>query len=1094
MTNSHTLLQLIFPPRLADDESGRRTRIVYAVSFATLLGLGVLFMYRVLTGELLLWVPIVCGCITCMTVIMLARKGLVDWAASLLCWSLLSLLNYLAWTSNGITDSALLAAPGVLVCAGLVLKRRYFYTFTGTWLASIAVLGYLQLKGVIQVVVLDHLGYSDILDIMVVFGITAVTVRLLADSMISNLGRAQKNGRDLRNQADQLRESEERYRTLFEGANDAILILNEHGFVECNSMALTVFGCRDRSELIGKGPWDFSPPQQPDGSDSKDKAQLIVRDVLKGNNQRSNWKHFRKGGTIFDAEVSLSRLEQGREEFAQAIVRDVTERSAAENALRRSDERYRLLFNSIQDGVFVHGLMKDGLPGRFLEANEAACRRLGYSREELLKLSPIDIDAPDTVSSVPDAMGKVVRDGSATWEGAHIAKDGLRIPVEISNTLFTLEGKPTILATVKDITERKVVGNALRESEEKFRTIVETTSEWIWGLSKDGVHTYSNPAVESILGYRPADIIGVAASTMMHTDDWEKIGRLLPECIRERKGWRDLVVRWRHKNGSFRYLESNATPVINQRGEVIGFRGADRDITDRKQMEDRLRMSEEYYRTLVETSPDAIIIIDPNGYISFVSPRAYELFGVPPGNPAIGSSFLDWIPPQGRRAASSLLRKSLSGEMKLAALEIAALRHDQSTFWAEVSSSALMSSKGEARGLLLVCRDISARRETEQALLQAQRTESIAVLAGGIAHDFNNLLQAILGQAHLALSKLPGGSAGRGNIEKAEKAAERAAELTRQLLAYSGQGKLTMRPTDINLMVRDNKHLLESAIPRNIALELSLSEQSLYVNGDGAQIQQVLMNLVINAAEAYEGRNGSIRLKTSLRTIGGEDVGRWTRAGAEIDPGVYAEFEITDKGCGMDQETAAKVFDPFFSTKFTGRGLGLAAVLGIVRGHRGALQVESTKGIGTTFRAAFPQTEQSMQSDQRQAPESEPAFGKTVLLIDDEEVVRDVFAETLTDVGWNVLTAADGESGLRIFKDNQTHIALIVLDLSMPVMDGAETFRRLKAIDSSVKVVLSSGYGEEEAIGRFEGLGLSGFLQKPYRWNMLKETLDSYLG
>ena len=1093
MTLLKTAFSIFIPPRGAWEETDRTPHIVYAVTIAILVGLAGLCAYRVFFGELRLLAPILVTGMACVAALVLLLKGLITWAGSFLCWTLMCFIDFLAWTSNGITDSALLAAPGVLVFAGLVLTRRYFFVFTSTWLLSIIGLGYLQLIGTIHVVILDHIGYSDILDITVIFGITAVTVRMLSDGMISSLDTARKNERELRQQSEQLIKSEGRYRALFEGAHDAILIMDEQGFVECNSMALTMFGCRDRSEIIGKGPWDFSLPKQPDGSDSRDKARLIIRDVARGNNHRTGWRHVRKDGSEFYAEVSLSCLDHGREGLVQAIVRDDTERIASENALRRSDERFRLLFNSIQDAVFVHGLRRDGLPGRFLEANEVACKRLGYTREELSQMSPLEIDAPDTVARVSDAMKKLKQNGSATWEGAHIARDGRRIPVEISNHLFTLEGKETILATVRDISERKLVENALRESEEKFRTIVETTSEWIWGLSTGGVHTYSNPAVEMILGYTPEYLIGKSIGTLMHEDDWATIARKLPICVKERKGWRDLVVRWRHKDGSFRFLESNATPVLNGYGEVVGFRGADRDITDRKLMEDRLRMSEEYYRTLVETSPDAIIIIDPGGYVSFVSPRAYELFAVPPANSAIGSSVLDWVPAGGRSAATAMFQQSLTERMKLSSFEIELLRHDRSTFWAEISSSVLLSSKGDVRGQLLICRDVTDRRETEHALRQAQRMESIGILAGGIAHEFNNLLQAILGQAHIALSKIPGGNAGRANIEKAEKAAERAADLTRQLLAYSGQGRLTMKPVEVNAMLQENLHLFAIAVPKNVSIELEPSDQPLFIKGDSTQVQQVMTNLVINAGEAYGVHGGAVLLKSSFRTIGVGEVGQWTRAGAEIDPGEYVVLEVKDQGCGMDPEITARIFDPFFSTKFMGRGLGLAAVLGIVRGHRGALQVESEKGTGTTFKVAFPRTEQIMQSDQSQVPRSGQTADRTVLLIDDEEVVRDVFAETLTDAGWNVLAAADGESGIRMFSEHPGRIALVVLDLSMPGMDGAETLRNLRQVDPAAKVVLSSGYGEEEAMSRFEGLGLSGFLQKPYQWGRLKEILESYL-
>ena len=1214
MTYWQYIVGVLTPPHVEDEGEYRTIRIVHTFSIATIIGISVLVVSRIIEGYYSLVPPMFVACAVSLGAIVWSRNGRVTLAGAALSWTLLAVLEYFAWTNSGLTDTSLMAIPGVLVVGGLVLKRWHFYFFAAACVLATALLGYLDLTKQIHIVHFENVGYDDILDIIVIFGITAVTVRVLADGLIRNLRIVQENEREIRIQSAQLRLSEERYRTLFEGANDAIIIMNEEGFVETNSMALTMFGCAERSELVGHGPWVFSDPYQPDGRDSKQKALDLMKEALDGMPQRFNWRHRRRDGTSFDAEVSLNRIVADSQSLVQATIRDVTERIVTEEALRKSDERFRLLFNSMNDAVFVHGITEDGMPGMLLEVNEVACVRMGYSRDEMLHMTPLEFDAPETIPSIPRVMEIILREGFATWEGMHVTRAGKKMPVEISNHLFELDGKPTILATVRDITEqkqaeerlrnlahairsisesvyvtdtegnvafvneafgktfgygehevvgkrdtvflspdnfpdvlqvmreasrlggwrgevycrrnnggrfevqlslspirnergdvialvgvatditnRKMVERALRESEEKFRTIVNTTSEWIWDLSVSGTLTYSNPAVKTILGYDPEELIGNAAFDHIHGDDREKIAQLLPRCVKQKQGWRDLVIRWRHKDGSYRFLESNSTPVIDLQGELTGFHGADRDITDRKLMEDRLRISEEYYRTLVDTSPDAIVIVDTNGFLSFVSQKAYEMFDVPKGNIVIGTSVTDWLVPTRRKEVIRTLASVLSGDSKAIAMEVELLKHDRTAFWAEVSTSPLANVKGEVRGLLLICRDVSERKGAEEALRQAQRMESIGILAGGIAHDFNNLLQAILGQAHLALNKLPLNSEGRANIEKAEKAAERAAHLTRQLLAYSGQGKLNMHTLDINTIIRDHVPLLAMTIPKVVSLKLDLHEAPLYLKGDGAQIQQTVINLVINAAEAMEGRSGQIRVGSAKYTISASDVGRWTRAGGEIEPGAYVGFEVSDNGCGMDDQTLARIFDPFFTTKFTGRGLGLPAVLGIVRGHRGALQVESKKGAGTTFRVAFPETEREMDSESTMPPAEGPSDRVTVLLIDDEEVVREVFTETLSDGGFRILVASDGESGVELFKQHLADISLIVLDLSMPGIDGAETFKRIRVLDPNAKVILSSGYAEEEAMDRFEGLGLAGFLQKPYQWSRLVQILRGYI-
>jgi signal transduction histidine kinase len=378
------------------------------------------------------------------------------------------------------------------------------------------------------------------------------------------------------------------------------------------------------------------------------------------------------------------------------------------------------------------------------------------------------------------------------------------------------------------------------------------------------------------------------------------------------------------------------------------------------------------------------------------------------------------------------------------------------------------------------------KRQAEAALRRAQKLESLGVLAGGIAHDFNNLLVAMLGQTSLALAKLPLESSARNHVEKAVKAAERAADLTRQMLAYSGRGQFEIRLVNLNALIRENLHLFEVAVPKNVQLRAQPAEALPLIEADAGQMQQVIMNLIINAAEAIGERPGVVTVITGARTLHEDDSQQWQYTSEPLPPGRYVTLEVRDNGSGMDAETLSRIFDPFFTTKFTGRGLGLAAVLGIVRGHHGGLRVDSEVGRGTTFRLAFPAastedgTLQARAEGEISASVLSPQPPALILVIDDEQPVREAVTDILEVEGLRVLTAPNGAAGVALYRAHQTDIRLVLLDLSMPGMSGEETLRALRQINPVARVIVSSGYSEAEALQHFTGQELTGFIQKPY--------------
>ena len=416
-------------------------------------------------------------------------------------------------------------------------------------------------------------------------------------------------------------------------------------------------------------------------------------------------------------------------------------------------------------------------------------------------------------------------------------------------------------------------------------------------------------------------------------------------------------------------------------------------------------------------------------------------------------------------------------------------RKDGRTIWISMTASPIRDGRGQVVAISASARDITEIKVLEEQLRQAAKLESLGVLAGGIAHDFNNLLVGILGNASLAKNTLPPASSVRHMLDDVISAGERAAALTRQLLAYAGKGKFVIQPVDISALVREMTKLVQASVPKTVVVQLRLAPVLPAVVADVAQLQQLIMNLIINAAEAIGNNSGTVTVTTGKLQISGSEIKGATGWSDPATPGIYVFFEVEDTGAGMDEATIARIFDPYFTTKFTGRGLGLSAALAIVRGHEGFIQVISSPGRGSTFKVLLPAAREEMAREPVQEVKEERRGSGVVLLVDDEELVRSAAATMLAHLGYTVLEAADGQDAIELFQSNMGEIRMVILDLSMPVMSGEECLMRLKSIKPDVPVILSSGFSETEAARRFRSAGAATFLQKPYTTKHLAELV-----
>jgi len=371
------------------------------------------------------------------------------------------------------------------------------------------------------------------------------------------------------------------------------------------------------------------------------------------------------------------------------------------------------------------------------------------------------------------------------------------------------------------------------------------------------------------------------------------------------------------------------------------------------------------------------------------------------------------------------------------------------------------------------------REKLSDQIQHMQKLESLGVLAGGIAHDFNNLLCGILGSAELILMDLDDSAPAREDLDTIRNTARKASELCKQLLAYSGKGRFVVEPVNLTDLVTGMGNLLAVSMAKTVILDLELADDLVPIDADPGQVQQIILNLAINASEAIEDKSGKVCISTGMRECDRKSLNSML-LGEDVEAGPYVYLAVSDTGCGMDEETSKRMFDPFFSTKFTGRGLGLAATLGILRSHGGAIEVDTTPGKGSKMTVYFPTGNKPAPTTcPLPSPDDWKGSG-TVLLVDDEDTVRTVGRRVLETLGFEVLTAEDGHKGLQTFKQHTDHIRLVLLDMTMPHMDGAETFREIRALSPNLPVLLISGYDKDEAIARFTEDGLAGFIHKPF--------------
>jgi PAS domain S-box-containing protein len=546
-----------------------------------------------------------------------------------------------------------------------------------------------------------------------------------------------------------------------------------------------------------------------------------------------------------------------------------------------------------------------------------------------------------------------------------------------------------------------------------------------------------------------------------------------------------------------------SVPVLEASGavlQVVHTLGQAGDVPERVALEDALRQRNEELQIALEAAHAIgwhVNLSEPNIIRFSGDPTAFYGYALEPGEQF---DLEHTVHPEDQRGVREQANRALQQGEDLSSEFRGLPGTGQQRHYAS-RGRMLRDASGRPSRVVGVTWDVTERArltaesaQLQRRMLEAQKLESLGVLAGGIAHDFNNILTAVLGNASLARIVLDQTSPALDPIGQIEEASRRATDLCRQMLAYAGKGRFVLQRTNLNELIESTTHLLQVSISKKAVLRLHLDRGLPAIVADNTQIRQVLMNLVINASDAIGDRSGVISISTGVVRADRDYLDKTVRA-PDIPTGDYVFVEVSDTGSGMTPEIQARIFEPFFTSKFTGRGLGLAAVSGIVQGHKGALKVYSEPGKGSSFKLLLPAaTQDGAPLDGRAEGEVTLVPRGTILIVDDEETVQAVAARMLEALGFGVLLASDGRRALTVYAEKRDIITAVLMDLTMPHLDGEETFRELRRVDPHVRVLLMSGYNEQDAVARFVGKGLAGFIQKPFNIGDLKESLRLLFG
>lgn len=863
---------------------------------------------------------------------------------------------------------------------------------------------------------------------------------------------------DFREASKAARASQELYRTLTLAMPDFIYALDTDGrIIYCNRWK-TQF----REDPSGKLQHEVFPEK------TADKHLEVIKRVLNNGEPSTRVEEidYPDRKVYFENRLFPVRDESGRITSLIGVTRDITDQKISEDLLRDSEERYRRIFDNAADPIFIHDT-----EGRILEGNQAVADIYGYTQEELRSMTVAQVDAPEDAGKVPARLELLLRTGTGQFSTTHRRKNGGTMTVDVKANLVSWRGRPAIMSICRDMTERKRAEEELRRSEEKYRALVETTDLGYLILDKDGKVIDANEEYVRQTGHsRLEEILGRTVTEW--TADFNKRANAEAVELCVRKGYiRDLTVYYQDKSGKTTPIEVNAT-VVGQ-GNSRRILSLCRDITERVRTQEEIKRSEEKFSLVFRSSPYGQIITRiPDGMILDVNEALCAMSGYA-REEMIGHTSTDlrfWESGSFReKFLDEISRKGRARNMRFN------FRVKDGKVLPADYSGAVIRIGGE-RHIISTIIDLSEKQRAEAALLEVQRLESLSMIAGGLAHDFNNMLAGIMGNLSLLEMDLMN-SRKKEQLEYVAEALEGVNSCRSLMHQFSTFAKGT-RPSRkrFNLCSTVSKAAALAMTGSNSVLNIKTPPALPDIDGDESQIFQTVNNIVINAAQAMPG-GGTVNLELS-EFVNPEG------SGLPLAPGRYIRIDITDNGIGMAPDVLSRIFDPYFSTKGKGRGLGLSMAFSVARGHGGHIEASSVPGQGTRFTIYLPCLEvySVCEAVKPTRPRLHRGSG-LVLVLEDDESVTDMLKAMLKASGYTPVTTADGKTAIRVFRERggAGRFKAVIMDLVIPGgMGGQECLAELRKEDPAVAAVATSGYSDYPVMAGPEKYGFDSALPKPY--------------
>ena len=873
-----------------------------------------------------------------------------------------------------------------------------------------------------------------------------------------------------------LEESELRYREVFENTSDVIVITEvtpagRLRLLDINPAWEAIIGI-DRATILGRFLDEFAFDEIVHNTLARYQACLQNKARLHYQEQwrkhTGEWEMDNTLIPICDATGKVYRV--------IGVGRNITEQKRAEAELRASEARFRIFVDHATDAFFLHA---EG--GEILDLNRQAAEYLGYTREELIGMMPTAFDANLTDRDLAQLQARIEPGKVLIFEARHRHKNGTILPVEVSVQSFQVGGQRFSVSLTRDITERKRVQEELT----LFRSLLDHTSDIIEVIDPQTGHFLDvNEQACVIHGYTRAEYLTLTAADVnpqVALEPWSNIVDRLREA-----GSYIYESQHQRKDGSTFAVEISATYIQLDRDYLLA---VVRDISARKRTEQALVESHNLLNAIVEGTDDCVFVKDLQGRYLMMNRAGAKLMGRRLEE-VVGNDDFALFDAETAHRFQERDRQIMTMAETHMLEEVEANVAQPRTFL--TAKSAYRNADGTVIGLIGISREITALKRLEEQLRQAQKMEALGRLAGGVAHDFNNLLTVINGYSHLLFNRLKADSINRTPVVEIQKAGERAAGLTRQLLAFSRKQVLQPQVVDINILLTELIQLLRRLIGENIELTLISAPTLGLAKLDPGQFEQAIVNLAVNARDAMP-QGGQLTLETANITVSAE----YTELHPELTPGPYVCVTMRDSGLGMDEATKARIFEPFFTTKGPGQGtgLGLAMVYGFVKQSDGQIEVVSKLNEGTTFKLYLP-VAATQQLSTKPEP-SDPSWldgTETVLLVEDEASVRELVSDILVAHGYRVLEASEPEKGIALAANYAGPIHLLLTDVIMPQMDGRKLARHLVAVRADLKVLYMSGYTENVIVNHELISDEIAFIQKPFSVDGLLQKVRAVLG